>query len=184
MKKMIFSLVGLASLMFAGCKTTPPSTNTVHSLALAVGYAAGYACELSKMDQATKETIVSIVDVVEQVVPEDGQTYEAAWTPLAASIVSDLVEQKKLTETQATLVRLSFGTLVTGVDYMFTVHKSWKDYADLVNAAISGICTGYKSVLKPALSVGKSASEWYVSKMDKQAYSYLKMKQGFGAKSR
>ena len=179
MKKLLGITLALAVLV--GCKSIP-SANTVKTVSTAIGYAAGYACELSKMDDVAKKTIISVVEKVETIVPTEGQTLEAAWTPIAITEVGKLVVEGKLTDTQATFVRLSFGTVISGIDYMFEKHPKWKEHQELVSAGLDGFCTGFKAVLKSSCIDCNDCSDCtvlkanmkYANEMDEDAYKFLK----------
>lgn len=138
-----------AILITVGCKTLP-DTDTVEKLAKATGYAAGYACELGKIDQQTRTNILYVVDIVDNVIPQTNQSFTTAWMPIVTNEVTKLVEQKKIDEKQGEIIVLGMATATKSLDWLFEVrHPEWKKHEDIVCAAVHGFTEGFTNVIKP-----------------------------------
>ena len=169
MKSIMYGIAAVAAALFiTGCDKLP-TPEKMTKIATAVGKAAGYACELAKLDANVKESIVNVLDVAAKVVPAEGQTFADAWAPIINEEVQKLVAAGKLNDASAAIVKLALGTACDGIDYVFVKYPKAKDVKELVGAAVDGFTTGFKNTI--SLAVGAEKSEF-----DEEAYKYLKAK--------
>lgn len=176
--KIIKSAIAAASaaLMFAvaGCKSTP-TPSQMKSTATAIGVAAGFVANETKIDDKSREAIISVMLEVIKATPAEGQSFEEAWTPLAKEIVAKLVADGKIDEKQAPLVLTAFSVAVKGIDYIFDVRfPKARQYEELVAAAIEGFSSGFLSVFTPPNAKGTVS----VPAPDEDALVWLKKKLG------
>ena len=149
MKKTLIGAICAALLAVVGCKTLPPA-DVVNKTAYSLGMVSGYACQLAGVDDHVKITIVNVLDTAVKVVPAPGQTFTEAWTPVIADEVAKLVEAGKLKADEAELVKSALGVACNGIDFLFTRHPKWKEYSDIVDAAVTGYAAGFKTIIVPA----------------------------------
>ena len=170
--KKIIAFFAIACAALCGCIHTTPSADTVAKTATAVGKAAAYAANYVA-DKEVMETIVLVVDKVEEIVPETNSTFVAAWTPVIEKEFAALVEAGKLTADQAALAKTATLLAAEGVDYLFKMNPTWKQYTDLTQIAVKNLVAGFKSVIekKTAMSVAPFNDDY-----DQAAYAYLSLK--------
>lgn len=146
MKKLI-TLVAVAALAIAGCKHLP-KPEEVRTLAYNAGVAAGVVVNMKQLPPETVTKIIEVVDVVGQVVPEQGKTWEEAWTAAAEDLITKFVSEGKLQPDQAVLVK--YGVQMAGktLDFVFNRHPKWGESKELVAAATNGLCAGFKDTVK------------------------------------
>jgi len=170
-KSAVTVLCAAAMLVFTGCKSLP-TVDKMQSVASAIGAAAGLVANETKIDDNARNTIVAIMEEVAKVVPQSGQSFEDAWTPVAKEVVAKLVADGKITEGVGTLALATFGIVVKGIDYIFDVrYPKAREYEELVSAAVSGFTSGFLAVFKPANAEEAKSLEL---KADKEAYGWLK----------
>jgi hypothetical protein len=154
-----------------GCDDKLPSTEKVAATASAVGKAAAYATSIA-VDKNTLDNIVVIVGKVQAVVPSTNDTCVSAWTPVVEAEVTKLVEAGKLTDEKAILVKTASLLAAEGVDYLFKMNPTWKNYTDISNVAVKSLCEGFTSVLEKKATMsapyGMDADNY-----DKAAYEYF-----------
>jgi len=170
MKKILAVIAAVASIIFAGCDKMP-SEATMETTATAVGKAAGYVANQTKIDDKSRTVVIEIMTKAQTVVPSSGQSFADAWTPIAKEITDKLVAEGKIDAAQSLLINGAFSVAVKGIDYIFTVRypKAGK-YNELVAAAARGFTGGFLTVFTPSnAAVSKSAPSDY----DKEAYEYL-----------
>lgn len=170
MKKILaIALAAMACLV--GCDKEIPSAEKVAATANAIGKAAGYATQIAA-DKDTISNIVVIVGKVQAVVPATNDTFVSAWTPVVEAEVAKLVEAGKLTEEKALLVKTASLLAAEGVDYLFKMNPTWKNYTDISAVAVKSLCEGYTSVLEKkttmAAPYGMDSDDY-----DKAAYEYF-----------
>lgn len=171
MKKLLsIALVGV--MAFAGCKSLP-SEEKMQSTAYAVGCASGMVANETKIDDKSRTTVIEVVTIVQNVVPQDGQTFQEVWTLAATEYVQKLVAEGKLDQSQATLVVGGVTIAGTGLDYVFSAYPKARQYEKLVAAAIKGFSSGFLTTFKP---VNADVCTKAAVKYDKDAYKYLKSK--------
>lgn len=142
MKKIIFSALAAAAVL-TGCKSIP-SVDSMEKTSKAVGVATALVANKVKMTEDQCEAIVYIVGQVKSTVPASGQSFEAAWTPIAKANVQKLVSEGKLTAVEGEVVLTAFSVVVKGVDYIFYVrYPKAKQYEELTRAAVKGFCEGF-----------------------------------------
>lgn len=166
--------VSILTSIGIGCKSIP-SVDGITTMSKAVGVATGTACNMTKIDDTTRNAIVDIVNTVDACVPQTNQTFEAAWYPIAERHVAKLVEEKKIDDAQGVIICTAFKTVCKGADYMFDV--KWpkaRQYSDLVSAASHGFTDGFLAVFKP-VNVVSAANNTVM--MDIEAYKYLMRQQ-------
>lgn len=170
--KMMAAIAAAATVFCIGCKSLP-TAEVMKATATSIGYAAGLVANETKIDDKARNTIVEIVNEVAKVVPEKGQKFEDAWTPVAKEIVAKLIAEGKITDGIGTISLAAFGVAVKGIDYIFDVrYPKAREYEELVSAAVSGFTEGFLTVFKPVN--GESKGTAY--KADEAAYKWLKAK--------
>ena len=168
MKKMVIGAIALAMAAFmVGCDKDLPSPEKINAVATTIGRTAGYACELAKTKTAVKDGIVQVLDVISTIVPNEGETFSQAWTPVIAEELQKLVAAGKLDEAGAKVAKMALGVACDGIDYVFVKYPKAKDVKELVSASTTGFVGGFKSVVTLAAGAEKPA-------IDEEAYKYLK----------
>ena len=169
--KMLAVVSAAVITVCSGCKSLP-TADVMKATATSIGYAAGLVANETKIDDNARNTIVDIMNAVARVVPQEGQTFEDAWTPVAKDVVAKLTESGKIDEGVGEIAITAFGVAVKGVDYIFTVrYPKAREYEELVAAAVSGFTDGFLAVFKPVN--GEEAKSANV-KADEAAYKWLK----------
>lgn len=169
--KMLAVVAAAAITVCAGCKALP-TADGMKATATSIGYAAGLVANETKIDDKARNTIVDIMYAVDRVVPQEGQTFEEAWTPVAKEVVAKLTASGKIDEGVGTIALTAFGVAVKGVDYIFTVRfPKAREYEELVGAAVSGFTEGFLAVFKPVN--GEEAKSAKIE-ADDAAYKWLK----------
>lgn len=169
MKKIILTVAVAfitAITTLTGCKSIPSAT-TVETTAYAIGVVGGYACELSKTKTSVREGIVTVLDIAAKVTPATNETFVAAWTPIIDEEVGKLVTAGKISEMEGTLIKNALNIAASSIDFMFTRHPTWKEYQELVSAAVDGFVSGFESVVK---STDDSARKSNAAANDIEAY--------------
>ena len=170
MNMMVAVCVAAVLAMLMGCDK-PPSAEVMKTTATSVGVAAGLVANETKLDEKAKTTIVAIVSEVKKVTPDVGQTFEAAWTPVAQELVAKLIAEGKIDEGIGNVSLLAFGVATKGIDYLFDVRfPKAREYKELVSAAIEGFSGGFLSVFTPV----DEAKGTKVPEPDKDAMKWLK----------
>lgn len=170
MKNVIMACATIAMLFgVVGCDKLP-TPERMSTIATVVGKTAGYACELSKTKTEVKEAIANVLDIASKAVPDEGQTFADAWTPIINEEVQKLVDAGKLDDAGAQVAKLALGVACDGIDYVFIKYPKAKEVKELVSVAVSGFVDGYKSVVKMTLSADEKPE------IDEDAYKYLKSK--------
>lgn len=175
---MATATVGVGSTL-TGCKSIP-TAEAMYSTSLAIGYATGMIANQCKIKAEDRQVVIDIVNIVSQTIPEQGQTFEEAWTPIAKAHVQKLIDEGKIDQKVGDIILSAFAVVVKGIDYIFEVrYPKAKEYKDLVVAAIDGFTTGFLTVFKPENPETvngecdancERALRWY----DREAYDYLK----------
>lgn len=169
--KMCAVVLATAIMVCSGCKSLP-TADVMRATATSIGYAAGIVANETKIDDKARNTIVEVMNAVAIVVPQEGQTFDEAWTPAAKGIVAKLIADGKIDERGGTIALTAFGVAVKGVDYIFTVrYPKAREYEELVAAAVSGFADGFLTVFKPV--DGEEAKSAKI-KADEAAYKWLK----------
>lgn len=167
----IASLCLALTMASVGCRSVP-TADTMYSTSYAVGIATGMVANEAKIDDASRNAICDVLNVVSSCVPETNQTFEAAWMPIAKAHIAKLAAEGKLDSLQSRMVETTAGIIVQGIDYLFE-HRfpKAKMYKDVVTAAIDGFAGGFLMMFKPTndtLSYARSVE------FDAQAYHWLK----------
>ena len=167
MKKLMVLFAAVAALL-VGCDPKLPTASEMETTAKAIGVAAGFVANQTKLDAGSKAAVVEVMTKVAEVVPASNQTFEEAWTPVAKEVVAKLVADGKLKEGQDVLVLAAFNVATKGLDYTFNVrYPKAKEVTELVNAAVRGFTTGFLTTFNT------SAMKAAPAEMDKEAYEYL-----------
>ena len=156
MKKLAFLMAmafAATCTMFTGCDETP-SKEVVAAASYALGSSSGLVVKFLNIDEDTKTVICNVISVVSEVTPEDGQSFEDAWTPVATKYIDELIASGKLPEalnknpelTRAVLVKAS-EVMFKGLDRLFEKYPTWKKYPDVVVSAINGFVNGFKATI-------------------------------------
>ena len=169
--KVMAAFAAAATIVCVGCKSLP-TVEVMKSTAKSIGYAAGLVANETKIDDKARNTIVDIVNEVAKVVPDKGQSFEDAWTPIAKAVVAKLIAEGKIGEGVGTIALAAFGIAVKGIDYIFDVrYPKAREYEELVSAAVTGFTEGFLTVFKP-VDANTSKGENVVA--DEKAYEWLK----------
>ena len=157
-----------------GCKSLPDKEK-VGFVAYSGGMAAGATVNLTVKDEDTKTNIVMVVLMVEGVTPEDGQTFEDAWTKKVQEVLAWCVEQGKLTKDQALIIEPAMHTAERGLDYIFILHPEWKETVGFTELIIKQFCLGFRTAIgiNPNDPVQVAAVE---AGMDKMMFKALNTK--------
>lgn len=170
MKKPI--LVIAAAIMSAsvvGCKSFP-TADTTYQTSYAIGIATGMVANQTKIDDASRNAIVEVLNIAVYCVPEVDQSFTDAWTPIAKAHVAKLVADGKLGDHEADLVLTAFSLVTKGIDYLFEVRfPEARQYKNLTAAAIDGFSSGFLTIFRPSPSNGIKTEAF-----DKEAYEYVK----------
>ena len=165
MKTLLMSIAAVGSAVFiAGCDDLP-TPERMKTISIVVGKTAGYACELSKTKASVKDAIMQVLDIAVTVVPESGQTFTEAWSPIIDAELAKLVVEGKLDEAEVPMTKFALKAATEGLDYIFVKHPKAKNVKDLVAVAVDGFVAGYKSV------VTLSGTDAVV--VDEEAYKYI-----------
>ena len=152
MKKMLFALVAAAAMCatFTGCDETP-SKEVVSAASYALGTSSGLVVKLLNINDETRAVIADVIAKVSEVIPEDGQSFEDAWKPVAAKYIDELLESGKLPEIliknkelTRNLLNKAVEAAFKGLDRLFEKYPTWKKYPDIVVAAVGGFVNGFK----------------------------------------
>lgn len=161
-----------ASIGITGCDKLP-SPEKIEILSTSVGVAAGCAVDIAGTSDKDRQAILDVLDVLDDVVPEQGQSFLYAWTPVISETVDKLVADGKLDVKAAPIVKNALFVAAQGLDYMFEVRwPKAREYKDLVSSGIRGFTSGFKTIIRPsnALQAAKldynedeynRATEWF-----------------------
>lgn len=168
MKKIIVGIAVVASAIIAGCK---PTVEQMKTTSIAIGYAAGLVANETGIDDSSRNAVINILNEVVACVPEQGQSYRDAWTPVIKAKVAELIEAGKINQEAGEIITTVATLAAEGVDYLFNVRfPEAKKYSELVSAGVSGCIEGFLSAFKPI----NSKSEIEYVEYDKKAYAYFK----------
>ena len=173
MKKLMTLAAAAIIAAFSGCKTVP-TVDVMKSTAYAVGCAGGLVANETKIDDKSRNAIIEVIALVRDVVPEDGHTFQEAWTVVARVYADKLIQDGKIDQGQAALIVNGVAIAATGVDYLFTRYPKAKKYEELVAAAISGFSDGFLATFKPVNLDSAPDARRSVVEYDKDAYVYIK----------
>lgn len=167
--KLMAAVAVLVGIAFTGCvKDEVPSVEKISAVAKAVGYTAGYACELSKTKTEVKEAISAVLDSAALVVPAVDQTFTDAWGKIVTKEIEQLVASGKLTQEQSEVVKVCANAATAGLDYVFNRYPKAKAVQDRVSAAVANFVAGYKSVVTLAAAPEAPAT------LDEDALAFIK----------
>jgi hypothetical protein len=170
MKKILMTIMAALAMLFAGC-TKEPTVEEMTATATAVGRAAGFVANQTKIDDKSRAVVIEIVTKASEVTPKEDQSFADAWAPVAKEVTDKLVAEGKIDQGQAILIQGAFGVACKGLDYLVTVrYPKVKKYENLVSAGVKGFTGGFLEVFKPA---NKSVSAPKDGEYDKKAYDYL-----------
>jgi len=173
-KHFAYALVASVAVL-VGCQSVP-TPEYIGSLSTAIGVSTGMVVNMTKIDDASRNAIVDIMNKVSQCIPETNQSFEAAWTPIAKEHTQKLIDEGKIDAKQGDLILTAFSLVTKGIDYLFDVRfPKAKEYKELVTAGVDGFINGFLTMFKPAngtLCAGKAD-------YDKDALDYL-LEEGAG----
>ena len=168
--KIATAAVMAATMVFvSGCDKELPTPEKIEAVATVIGKTAGYVCEIAKTKAEVKESIEKVLNIIDKVVPAEGQTYVEAWTPVIDEELKKLVDAGKLDTNGAAVAKIALGVACEGIDYVFVRYPKAKGVQELVSAAKTGFINGYKSVVRLSASAAQP-------EIDEEAYNYLKTK--------
>lgn len=170
MKTAMVAIAAATALVSAGCKSIP-TADKIESVAQLVGVSAGMVVNMTKIDPASKATVIEIMKIAEATVPKTNETFVAAWTPIAKTYVDKLVADGKVDRVQGDLILTGFGIACRGLDYVFDVrYPKARQYEELVSAAVHGFIGGFTSVVNvEAVKLPATLPEY-----DKGAFDHLR----------
>ena len=178
MKKILTIVMAATLAVFTGCT---PTAEQINKTAMAIGYAAGLVANQTKIKDDARNAVVAILNDVRGCVPDEGQSFADAWTPVIKAKVEELVKAGKIDSATGEIVTSIAIMAAKCVDYIFDVRfKKAKQYSELVVAGASGALDGFLAVFKPVncndcqdcsdCTVRSSAKKDY----DKEAYEWFK----------
>lgn len=171
MKKILMCIVALATVCFSGCT---PTAEQIKGTATAIGYAAGLVAAQTKIQDNARNTIVLVLNDVRSCVPAQGQSFEAAWTPVIKAKVAEFVAAGKTDEATGALVTSIAVMAAKAIDYMFDVRfPKVKQYEELVRAGVSGAVDGFLAVFKPVNCDNCTPEARAAKDYDKAAYEWF-----------
>lgn len=139
----------------------------IYAVSSAVGAAAGLVVSQIGMSDEAHTVLCEIVKEASSVIPADGKTFEACWSPLARRHVDDLKRAGKLSETEAAIILSAFGVVIDGMDYLRSTHDEVSASLDLVAQAVDGFASGF-------MAMARSDSTREIVHYDVKAYEFLK----------
>lgn len=156
-KKSLFAVALISAFAFCGCDEVP-SADTVKTFSNMIGASAGMVVKLVGVDAETMNNINTVLSTVDKVVPDEDQTFEDAWTPFIDEGIQKLIDEGKVSETQAKLIKTGCSAAVKGLDRLFEKKPAWKKYDKIVVASVDGFLGGFRSVLTPVESTWRLAT--------------------------
>ena len=170
MKKIIATLMAALTLAFVGCDKEP-TPEKMKTVADAVGRAAGFVANQTKIDDKSREVVIEIMTKASEIVPKEDESFVDAWSPIAKEITDKLVTEGKIDAGQSILINGAVNVACRGLDYLVTVRfPKVKKYENLVSAGVEGFTGGFLAVFTPAnAAVAAKAPANY----DKEAYDFL-----------
>ena len=170
MKKIVLTIIAAFAMLFTGCDKDP-TVEEMAATATAVGKAAGFVANQTKIDDKSRAVVIEIVTKASSVVPEKDQSFADAWTPIAKEVTDKLVKEGKIDEGQSVLINGAFAVACRGLDYLVSVrYPKAKKYENLVSAGVKGFTGGFLEVFKPSNSAVSALKD---GDYDKEAYEYL-----------
>lgn len=167
MKKIMTIMLAALMAVLVGCDPKLPTPEKMEATSKAVGVAAGMVANQFKIDAETRAAVKEVMEKVAEVTPAADKSFTDAWTPVAEEVIAKLVADGKITDAQATIVKMAFQVAVKGIDYIFDVkYPKAKEAKELVDAAVRGFTSGFLSVFSDTVKAGKLV-------YDKDAYKYL-----------
>ena len=167
--RMITIMAAAFTMLFAGCKTVP-TVETLETTSLAVGKAAGMVANQTKIDGRSRQLVIEIMSRAGQFTPEKGQSFTAAWTPIADKVIAGLVADGSLDKAEGELVKGAFTVVCQGLDYLVSVrYPKVREYEELTAAAVRGFTSGFLSVFTDMRMMSSASEVGY----DVEAYEYL-----------
>lgn len=171
MKRLITGILAVGVALIMGCT---PTADQINKTATAIGYAAGMVANNAGIKDDARNALVTVLNEVRSCIPAEGQSFEAAWTPVIKAKVAELVAAGKINEATGSIVTSVALMAAKAVDYMFDVRfPKAKQYEELVRAGVSGALDGFLAVFKPVNECDDctvKAKKDY----DKDAYEYFK----------
>lgn len=146
MKKLIL-VVAAALSVLTGCKTVP-TTETVNNVSYTMGASTALVIKMMKLDGEVLSTVNMVLASVKEVVPQQGQTFDDVWTPIAEKAIARLVEEGRIDEKHAKYARKAVNGIIKGIDRLFEKNPKWVQYEDLVRVGVDAFLNGYSVVMK------------------------------------
>lgn len=172
MKKILIGSVIAAALM-TGCKSVPSATS-LYITSKAIGVSVALVANETKIDNASRNEIINIVNLVDAYVPSTNETITVGLDKIVNTYVEKIYEEGKITDDQKKLILDVSKVMVDGVDYIVYVrYPKIGDNVVLVEAAIHGYSDGFLTYFKPANTM--SATSVTVD-YDHDAYMFFKAK--------
>lgn len=168
MKRILIGAVAVSLAFITGCK---PTAEQMYKTATAIGYAAGLVANQTSIKDDARNAVVSILNEVRECVPDAGQSFADAWTPVIKEKVAALVNAGKIDAATGELVSYVAILAAKGVDYIFDVRfPKAKQYEELVRAGVSGAVDGFLASFKPVNGADAKAAK---IEADKEAYEWF-----------
>ena len=157
MKKMIL-VVAAALSVLTGCKTVP-TTETVNNVSYTMGASTALVIKMMKLDAEVLTTVNMVLASVKEVIPQQGQTYNDVWTPIAEQAIDRLVQESRITEKHAKYARQAVNGVIKGIDRLFEKNPKWTQYEDLVRVGVDAFLNGYSVVMKYTTSAAAERAD-------------------------
>lgn len=171
MKRLMIACIAAVAALLTGCKSVP-TPEQAELMSKMIGVSAAAVANAVDIDNVARAEVAKIVAEVKDVVPSTNETFSSAWTPVATEHVQKLVDAKKITDAQATMIVLAFDVAMKGADYIFDVrYPEARQYANVVEAAAHGFCDGFLSTFNTSDAMSATPVS---NKMDDDAYIWLK----------
>ena len=144
MKKIIMTIMAVATLLFAGCEKDEAilvnGATTAGSLTMLTWFS---------IDSPDKEVKVVLKDVVDTITKSsvsvgEGKTYLESVLPSVQEIV---VKHEKLNDYQKRLINAGAVVVLNGIDTYLSTNKKVKENVELVNKVVGAFGKGCQSVL-------------------------------------
>lgn len=146
MKKLILVVVATLSVL-TGCKTVP-TTEMVNNVSYTMGASTALVIKMMKLDSEVLSTVNMVLASVKEVVPQQGQTFNDVWTPIAEQTIDRLVAESRITDKHAKYARQAVNGVIKGIDRLFEKNPKWVQYEDLVRVGVDAFLNGYSVVMK------------------------------------
>lgn len=131
--KMKLVLIGAMLMALVGCT---PSAETMQKVATLAGNATGMVINMTKMDDATKTNVCTVLKYVSDAVPLADQKCVELWSIEADKITAKMIEEGKIDAKKASLIKTVTVVAASGMDFVLNKYPKVKDDVTLVSITI------------------------------------------------